>query len=336
MSIITANDLARFDLNLLLVLHAVLEEGNVTRAARRLHVGQSAVSNSLAKLRSMFEDPLLVRSGRGLTRTPKALALMPLLEETVTHIARLMQSQRAFIPAQETRQFVLAGDDAIEVCELPKLLVVLRERMPRAGLRFVSIDRLIATDGLASGEVDLALGPRVAFGPGNRYQPLFRQGALLAMRRDHPLAGKRIGREAFNSLAHIDTWIAHGEPGVGHRQASAQLARLGLVRNVALVVSHFSAAATAAAATDLVAGLPERLARFYATVLPLALSPFPAPLRFEMEIGMGWHERTHHDPGSRAFRELVVAALGEKRSAIPPPRTVSGPRAGKRRSKAAP
>ena len=139
--------------------------------------------------------------------------------------------------------------------------------------------------------------------------PLYRQGALLAFRRGHPAARKKLTRARFNALRFVDTWIADGRPREGHKQVSAQLARHGFERNVALTVSHFGAAASAALASDLVAGLPERVARHYARHLPLTLASFPAPLGFELEMGLGWHERTHTDAACRCFRELVVSAL---------------------------
>lgn len=305
---------------MLWALHVLLEEVSVTRAARRLHVSQSAVSNQLARLRTLLSDPLLVRDGRRLTRTPRADALRAPLTAAVEHIGQVLLEERPFDPAQEARRYVLACDDAVEVCDVPLLLAAMQRELPRASLRVVSIDRLIAHDGLARGEVDVALGPRVAFAQAC-FTPLYVQGALLALHRDHPFAGKRLSRTQFNQLRHVDTWIANGEPGEGHRRVSAQLAAHGFVRNVALVVSHFGAAASAAAATDLAAGLPERVALYYAEHLPLALSPFPPPLTFQMELGLGWHERTSHDPSSQYFRALIQRTLGTSQRASKPPKT---------------
>lgn len=191
---------------------------------------------------------------------------------------------------------------------MPLIQKAMQRALPRAGLRVVSIGRMIAGGGIASPELDLALGPKVAF-PAGMFTPLYKQGALLAFRRGHPEAGKKLTRERFNRLRFVDTWIADSRPREGHKQVSAQLDRHGFVRNVALIVSHFSAAASAAAESDLVAGLPERVARYYAKHLPITLARFPAPLTFELEMGIGWHQRTHADPACRFLRELVVGAL---------------------------
>jgi DNA-binding transcriptional LysR family regulator len=306
---IPGNELSRIDLNLLWALHVLLEEASVTAAATRLHVGQPAVSNQLARLRDLLADPLLVRDGRRLVRTPRGEALRAPLTEAVSQIGRVLLGDASFDPMQESRCFVLSGDDAVEVTDVPLILKLMQRELPRAGLRVVSIGRMIAAGGIASPEIDVALGPRAAFSIA-RFSPLYRQGALLAMRSDHPLAQKKLTRERFNTLRFVDTWIADGRPGEGHKQVSAQLGDHGFVRHVALTVSHFSAAASAAAESDLVAGLPERIARYYAKYMPLTLTRFPAPLSFELEMGLGWHDRTHADPACRFFRELVVRALG--------------------------
>ncbi|HTU62686.1 MAG TPA: LysR family transcriptional regulator [Polyangiales bacterium] len=302
------NELSRIDLNLLWALHVLLEEASVTAAAARLHVGQPAVSNQLARLRELLADPLLVRDGRRLVRTPRAEALRAPLTAAVSGIERVLLGDASFDAARESRCFVLSGDDAVEVTDVPLILKAMERALPRASLRVVSISRMIAAGGIASPEIDVALGPRAAF-PAGRFTPLYRQGALLAFRTGHPLAKKKLTRERFNTLRFVDTWIADGRPGEGHKQVSGQLAEHGFVRQVALTVSHFSAAASAAAESDLVAGLPERVARYYAKYMPLTLTGFPAPLTFELEMGLGWHDRTHGDPACKFFRALVVRAL---------------------------
>jgi DNA-binding transcriptional LysR family regulator len=302
------NELSRIDLNLLWALHVLLEEASVTAAAARLHVGQPAVSNQLARLRELLGDPLLVRDGRRLVRTPRAEALRAPLTAAVSGIERVLLGDAPFDPLRESRCFVLSGDDAVEVTDVPFILKAMERELPRAGLRVLSIGRMIAAGGIASPEIDVALGPKVAF-PAAHFTPLYRQGALLALRAGHPLAKKKLTPERFNALRFVDTWIADGRPGEGHKQASAQLAAHGFVRRVALTVSHFSAAACAAAESDLVAGLPERVARYYAKYMPLTLTSFPAPISFDLEMGLAWHDRTHADPACKFFRALVVRTL---------------------------
>src|SRR5262245_45503134 len=114
-------NIASIDLNRLLVLHTVLAERSVTRAASLLHVTPSAVSNALARLRGTFDDPLLVRSGRGLVLTPRAAALAPQLADAVSAMARVVEEQSHFEPARTTRTFALACSDAEQISEVPRI-----------------------------------------------------------------------------------------------------------------------------------------------------------------------------------------------------------------------
>src|SRR6185369_9787465 len=120
MRTIMAVNLSAIDLNLFLVLHAVLEERSATRAAARLHVTQSAVSNALARLRVLLGDPLVVRSGRGLAPTPRAEEMAPLLREATERLA-LAVDRRGFIAAETTRTFTIALADSHQACEVPRL-----------------------------------------------------------------------------------------------------------------------------------------------------------------------------------------------------------------------
>ena len=211
-------NLSALDLNLFLVLHAVLEERSATRAAARLHVTQSAVSNALARLREMLGDPLVVRQGRGLVPTPRAEELAPLLRDATDRLA-LAIDRRGFVPEETTRTFTIALADSYQACELPRIARAFTKRLPRATLRVVSTDYLAATDGLAGGDIDLAFMPEQAVQRGMRSRPLFMERAALVVRRDHPLVGRRMTRELFNELPHIDVHVVLGRPGIGHRVA---------------------------------------------------------------------------------------------------------------------
>ena len=122
-------NLSALDLNLLLVLHAVLEEGSVARAAERLHVTSPAISNSLARLRAQLDDPLLVRSGRGLVPTPRAKELAPILARIVEEAEQVIEGP-ARDPAASTRELTLALADADQVASLPRLANALARTMP--------------------------------------------------------------------------------------------------------------------------------------------------------------------------------------------------------------
>jgi DNA-binding transcriptional LysR family regulator len=270
-------------------------------------VTQSAVSNGLARLREMLGDPLVVRSGRGLVPTPRAEELAPLLRDITDRIA-LAIDRRGFVPEESTRTFTIALADSHQACEAPRLAAAFIKRLPRAKLRVVSADYLAATDGLTSGDIDLAFVPEQAVQRGMRSTALFRETAALVVRRDHPRVGRRMTRELFNELPHIDVHVVLGRPGTGHRIAERGWEQARLRRRVVLTVPYFMTAALAAAATDCVAGLPDRMAALCVRLLPLkkVAAAFPLP---SMTTVMAWHERTDADPGARVLREIVDATL---------------------------
>lgn len=309
---ITPMNLAAIDLNLFLVLHAVLESGSATGAARQLNVTQSAVSNALARLRDVLGDPLVVRNGRGLVPTPRCEELRPFIAAAVGQLQAALEGSRGFDPQASTRQFTLACADHHGLSDIPAIIALFSRRMPKASLRIVSIDYLINSDGLASGDVDGLLGPPEASGPGCFADPLYTEDAVLLARGDHPrIRGKTMTKELFNTSKHIDLHIAGGRPGIGHGLYVRFLKKHGLVRNVGLSVPHFSAAAMAAARTDLIAGMPRRVARMFCEMLPLRTieMPFEPP---PMVTSLIWHTRTDADPGARYFRELVIKVLRDR------------------------
>lgn len=303
-----AMNLSAIDLNLFLVLHAVLEERSATRAARRLHVTQSAVSNALARLRQLLNDPLVVRSGRGLAATPRAEELAPLLRELTTRLSVALD-RRDFVPAASTRTFTIGLADNYQACEAPLIAQAFAARLPHATLRVVSPDYLVATDGLASGDVDLAFAPAQSVQPGQRSAVLFEEEGALLVRRDHPHVRGRLTRTLFNELPHVDVHVTLGRPGVGHRVAQRHWEKARVRRRVVLTVPHFLIAAMAAAHTDCVAAVPDRLAKLCCRLLPLKIVPAAFPLP-RLTTVMVWHERTDADPGARYFRRLVAQAVG--------------------------
>ncbi|MEW5854703.1 MAG: LysR family transcriptional regulator [Myxococcota bacterium] len=303
---------ASLDLNRLLVLHAVLETRSVTRAAARLHVTPSAVSNTLAQLRDTFADALVVRSGRNLVLTPRAAELAPRLAEAVAAVTRVLESPPAFAPEQSTRTFSLACSDAEQIAEVPRIAEMFARKLPRATLRILSVDQLEASGGLAAGGVDVAIAPA---GPGSHppprgfhVRPLYREEGVLMVRRGHPRVRRKVTRELFNSLRHIDILLALGRGGIGHGVVEEYLASHGLRRDIAVTVPTFAAAAAIAAQTDWIAGMPRRVATVVARQLPLVMVEPPTPaVAFHMQLV--WHDRTDADAGARFFRTVIVGAV---------------------------
>jgi DNA-binding transcriptional LysR family regulator len=313
---ITAMNLAAVDLNLLLVLHTVLEERSATRAARRLHVTQSAISNALARLRALLGDPLFVRSGRALAPTSRAAALQPRLADALRQLEGAIAAEPSFDPRTSERRFTIACTDYDEVTFLPHVVALFARRMPLASLRVVTLDYVINRDAMATGEVDLLLALSSAPIQACDKEELAIDDVVLVARRDHPGvgvgAGGRLSRVHFNSLRHVDLML-FGDKGLLHRPLERTLARAGLVRNVALAVPHFFVVALAVARTDFIAGLPRTFAREMAALLPLRL--LETPVRIPgFSTSMFWHHRTREDAAGVVFRQIVREAVAQAKS----------------------
>lgn len=304
----TAMNLSALDLNLFVVLHVVLEERSATRAAKRLHVTQSAVSNAIARLRSVIGDPLVVRSGRGLAPTPRADELRPFIAQAISHLQSAVERGAAFDPGLSERSFTLSLSDNYQTSEAARIAEALGRKMPRASLRIVSSDYLVATDGLATGDVDAAFAPSAMEAPGMRARPIFEEQACFVVRRDHPRARAKVTPKLFGELDHIDVEVVLGRTGTGHRLAEQHWRRAGIERKVAITVPYFITAAMIASRTDCVAALPGRMADLVCRYFPLTrlATTFPLP---KMGMSLVWHERTDADPGARYFRDLVVEAV---------------------------
>jgi DNA-binding transcriptional LysR family regulator len=292
---------SQFDLNLLLVLDTVLTERSVTRAAGRLHVTPPAISNALARLRLTLNDPLVIKSGRGVVPTPRALALAPVLARAIHDLSRAVYGN-AVDPLTTIRQFTLAIADAGQLVRVPRLASEFAGQFPRARLRVVGIDTLLSSGGLSATEVDLAVVGVADASSGVHTMPLYEERAVLVARRGHSLAGKRVSKAQLATLRHIDVQVA---PGHGFRALASAYARFSIARDVALVVPSFAAAAAVAGATDLVATLPESFANRFAGTFGLGTITSSMP-PLTIAIQLQWHERIATDPLMQMFRDLVA------------------------------
>ena len=292
------------DLNLLRVLDTVLSERSIVRAARRLHVTPSAVSNAMARLRSVLGDPLVVRSGRGVVPTTRAAGLASSLKRALSELERAVHGD-GFDPATTTRQFTLAVSDAGQIAHVPRLTALLAKEMPHARLRVVGIDTYMSSGGIAGTEVDVATIAVAEKAPGVYFKPLYKEESVLVARRGHPLVRSQITRKLLGQLQHVDVQVA---PGRGYRELAQSYIRLDIKREVAVVVPSFIAAAAVVAQTDLVSTLPATLVEVFGEQFGLHVVTAPAP-RITTVIKLVWHERTGDDLAMRSFREVVVRAM---------------------------
>jgi DNA-binding transcriptional LysR family regulator len=308
--IITGVNLSALDLNLLLVLDAVLSERSVVRAARRLHVTPPAISNALSRLRFALKDPIVTRSGRGIVPTPRALKLGPAIARALRDIDTAIHGE-AFDPKTAELTLTLATADAGQIARLPGLASLVTAALPRARLRVVSVDTMVALGGLGGTEVDAAVGAGES-APGIHRVPVYEEHSVLIARRGHPRLRARAGKRELVNERYVDVHVAFGKPS---RAVVQSFTRLGVTRDIAVVVPTFTAAAAVVARTDLVATIPASVVEVLGASLGLrvvasALRPPP------LQMYLSWHQRTHADPAMVLFRELVArAAFGTHQTA---------------------
>jgi DNA-binding transcriptional LysR family regulator len=288
------------DLNLLQVLHVVLAEKSVARAARRLHVTPSAISNALARLRELLGDPLVTRKGRGIVPTPRATALAPTLASALRDLdAALFASH--FDAAACTRTFTLALADAGQLTYGPAIIASMAATLPRARLRMVGIDSLLALGNLASPEVDLHFGVP-SRERGLHAKSLVEECSVLVARAEHPAARQRVSKRTLETLSHIAVNMV---PARGLRDPVADAyRRAGVRREVAISVATFTVAIAIVSETDLVTTIPESIVRRHAVRFGVVAIAGAIP-QHRVQLVLNWHERTHADPASVVFREAV-------------------------------
>lgn len=304
--------LESLDLNLLLVFDALASERHVTRAAAKVGLSQPALSNALARLRTLFHDPLFERVGGQMQPTPRASQLLVPLGEVMAKLREALEPQAAFRPEASEREFLIATNDYVDSLILPRLVQRLQREAPSIALRTGRTDYLFLppVERLQSGELDLALGffgetPRP--NPGLLSQRLAGGRLVCILRAAHPQANRRFTMRAFVELPHVRIMYPSTE-----RLGSVDtiLRSRGLARRIAVTVPHYLTIPAIVARSNCLGIVPEALARQNARALRLKI--FDPPLALpDISVVMMWAERSQHDRAHRWFRECI-AAVSEK------------------------
>lgn len=291
--------LAGIDLNLLTSLEALLEEQNVSRAARRLGVTQPAASHALNRLRELLGDPLLVRTPAGMQPTPRALELRPAVRAALGAAEAVLQGAPPFDPATAERTFVGAIPDQAGFLVLPKLIPRLTELAPhvRLDLRPWPHDVHVA---LATGDLHFAVGVFREHEPSFRYQDLWTESFSCVVRKNSPAARGPFDLARYLALDHL--LVAPG--GTPGSFVDDLLARMTLRRHIALTIPQFLLAPSIVAETDLMWTAPTSLARAFADLHPLTIREPPLELP-TFDVAMAWHVRFDRDPGLAWLRGIL-------------------------------
>jgi DNA-binding transcriptional LysR family regulator len=289
------------DLNLLITLDVLLAEGSVTRAAQRLRLSPSAMSRALARLRETTGDPLLVRAGRELVPTPRALELREKVGHLVGEALAVLGPALALDPRQLAQTFTLRSSDGFVENFGPALLAHIGAQAPGVRLRFVQKPDRESVQ-LREGSIDLETGVIGSLtSPEVRTRRLFADRFVGVVRSGHPLAQGDISAERYAAGQHV--LVARRDQDTGPMDDA--LAALGLQRTIASIVGGFTAALALAAGSDLIATVPER----HTGNLRAGMFSFALPLGMpDLTVSLMWHPRMDADPAHRWLRGCVVDA----------------------------
>jgi DNA-binding transcriptional LysR family regulator len=300
-------NLSRVDLNLLVVLDAIVTEGGVSRAATRLNLTQPAVSHALARLRELFDDPLFVREGRNLVPTSLTKRLIEPLRQSLLALGTLIEKGESFDPARTETSFTVSMRDPMEVLILPQMMKRLAREAPGIDLRTVQVRRRGLETGLADGTLDAAFDVALPLSERIHRQRVAADRFVVAARKAHPRVRPGLTLATYLAEKHVMVTSRRRGPGA----EDIELGQHGKRRHVSLRCRNYLAALRVVAESDLVLTMPARYAPLLAAG-SAAVRALPMPLRMPtLDLFLYWHDRVHDDPANRWLRTELVEALGK-------------------------
>ncbi|MBN5417364.1 LysR family transcriptional regulator [Serratia marcescens] len=289
----------KIDFNLIYVLNLLLEEGSVSGAAEKMNLSAPAMSRILGRIRRQFDDPIMVRAGKHLVPTPRALELKRQLGDIIEQATALIAPSDAFEPGKLTRTFTIRANDIFIGALAGGLLETLRESAPLSGLKFIA-ESDGEDDALRSGKVDLVIGSSRDWHPEIKTQSLFTSTFQALVRPGHPIIG-RVTPETLTHYPHISV----SRRGRTQGPIDDALRDLGLQRNVALTLPGFHSAMMLTMKSDFILPLPRHVLQGVSNIhLPLAELELPLELE-SVFIVQAWHPRLDRDPAHRWLRQTI-------------------------------
>ncbi|MBD7961162.1 MULTISPECIES: LysR family transcriptional regulator [Comamonas] len=294
--------LEKIDLHLIRVLHTVIAESSVSRAAVRLGMHQPAVSTALKRLRDLSGDPILVRSGSGMQPTDAALSMLEPAAAILQAAENLFTEARAFDPRVATRTFRIAASDYLDPLFLPQLVAHLKKQAPLCTVEIMALNHDVDYSGqLAQGDVDIVIGNWPQPPAELRMAQLFADDTVCLVSHKHPAVRRGWKAKEWLDAEHIAPMPTHpGAKGVIDEALNA----LNLRRNIAVRCAHFGLMPQMVASSLLVLTTGRQFCERYAAQLPLAILPPPIALP-QMRYYQLWHDRTHHSSAGVWLREAV-------------------------------
>jgi len=288
------------DLNLLVIFDALFEEGHATRAAKRLGLTQPAVSHALGRLRHLFDDPLFIRTPKGMIPTAAAAGMAPAIRTALEQVKAVLGTERSFDPSASTRRFSIGLSDYSAFVLLPQLSMRIGREAPGVSLLVRHTNVETGHSMLEEGNIELIAGVFPLPPSHMREELLYQEDFVCAGRRGHPGLADRLDLGRYLSLRHLQVSM-RGEP---HGLVDQVLETIGKQRSIALTAGHFLMAPLLVQDTDLIATEPRRLFEQWQDTLPLHLADPPMAIP-SFRVVQAWHMRHDADEGHAWLRRLI-------------------------------
>lgn len=311
-------NIGRVDLNLLVYLDTLLQETSVTRAALQLGITQPAMSNGLKRLRTLFKDPLLVRTAEGMIPTERAKSLQPIVRKVLADIEQVVVPETQFIAKDSQRMFRIMVSDYAFATLLPNLVAKIRRLAPKVVLDFMTPSDVTYVD-LEQGRVDLAINRFEVLPQSFHQRRVWQDDFSVLCHPQHPLAAGMTNKQYLNA-DHI--WVSKTGMGVGlgvhpEKDKSVQLgwvdeflANSGYKRRISLFARQYQVGSLIQANPDLLATLPTKIAVLQAHQSGLILQA-PPLLIPPIELTMAWSPLLHQNPAHQWLRHLLIESVHE-------------------------
>lgn len=296
----------KLEVTQLRLLEALASHGNISDAAEAVELSQSAASHSLARLRTLLDDPLFVRTSRGMEPTPYGSKVCAAVSVALIALRDGIKPLEPFDPAHSKRTFKLYVSDIGQTVFLPRLLSKLQDVAPSVTINIRPVPLRDQEAALESGEIDLAVGHFTSLVAGFYQRRLFRERYVCVARVAHPRFADGMSKEAYVQTQHA---IADAS-GMSHELLEQALRKRQLTRNIALRVPQFMVLPFIIESSDLVVTMPSLLAEQFAKLIRIQVMPLPARIP-TYDIKLFWHHRVHNDEANQWLRRLFVELFGD-------------------------
>ena len=304
-------NMSRVDLNLLVYFDVLLRELNVTRAADQLGISQPAMSNGLKRLRLLFDDPLLIRTSKGMTPTERATELKPVIRELLVGLEKAVEPKAKFNPFESEQVFRMMASDYAEATLIPLLIARLRNEAPKVILDIMTPSDVNFPD-VEQGRVDMVINRFDSIPQSFHQKVLWKDSFSCLINRNHSVL-KNFNLESYLEAHHV--WVSKTGMGVGVGMdpddvqrlgwVDEALAKIGAKRRITVFTRHYQAASSLAERQDLIATVPSKMARLQQdnNRVSILTPPFDIP---SIELTMAWSPLLQHNPAHKWMRELIT------------------------------